>query len=122
MIRGRLLPDRGERQGEKRRLRSVLELAIEKVVAGTVQTLAAGLVVIPIGWLVLRPGVDLSVHRPLVFVVVPLLVATFPAAGGLALGCTVNQTHIGLMFALLVAPMLFLGCPHYPWSMLANFR
>ncbi len=96
-------------------------LAIEKVVAGTLQTLAAGLVVIPIGWLLLRPGVNLSVNRPFVFVAVALLVAMFSSAGGLALGCSVNQTHIGLMFALVVAPMIFFGCTYYPWSALANF-
>lgn len=96
-------------------------LAIEKVVAGTLQTLAAGLVVFPVGWLLLRPGVDLSIHRPLVFIIVALLVATFSSAGGLALGCSVNQTHIGLMFSLVVAPMIFFGCAYYPWSSLANF-
>jgi len=96
-------------------------LAVEKVVAGTLQTLAAGLVVIPIGWGLLRPGVQLSIHRPLLFVVVVLLVAMFSSAGGLALGCSVDQTHIGLMFALVVAPMIFFGCAYYPWSGLAHF-
>jgi ABC-2 type transport system permease protein len=96
-------------------------LAVEKVVAGTLQTLAAGLVVIPIGWLLLRPGVDLSIHRPVLFVIVVLLVAMFAAAGGLALGCSVEQTHIGLMFALVVAPMIFFGCTYYPWTGLAKF-
>lgn len=96
-------------------------LAIEKVVAGTLQTLAAGLVVIPIGWLLLRPGIDLSIHRPFLFVLVVLLVAMFASAGGLALGCSVEQTHIGLMFALVVAPMIFFGCTYYPWSILAAF-
>lgn len=96
-------------------------LAIEKVVAGTLQALAAGLVVIPIGWLLLRPGIHISMHRPLIFAAVALLVAMFSSAGGLALGCTVNQTHIGLMFALAVAPMIFFGCTYYPWSALATF-
>ncbi|MFZ0821448.1 MAG: ABC transporter permease [Candidatus Acidiferrales bacterium] len=96
-------------------------LAVEKVVAGTLQALAAGLVVIPIGWLMLRPGIDLSLPHPLMFVAVALLVALFSSAGGLALGCSVNQTHIGLMFALVVAPMIFFGCTYYPWSGLSKF-
>lgn len=37
-------------------------VAIEKVVAGTLQALAAGLMVLPAAWLLLRPGVDLSLH------------------------------------------------------------
>jgi ABC-2 type transport system permease protein len=96
-------------------------LAVEKVVAGTLQALAAGLMVIPAAWLLLRPGVDLNVPRPLLFAVVALLVALFSATGGLALGCSVEQTHIGLMFSLVVAPMIFFGCTYYPWSALQKF-
>jgi ABC-2 type transport system permease protein len=96
-------------------------LAIEKVVAGTLQALAAGLMVIPCAWLLLRPGVDLNLHAPFLFAGVALLVALFSAVGGLALGCSVEQTHIGLMFSLVVAPMIFFGCTYYPWSALNNF-
>ena len=96
-------------------------VAIEKVVAGTLQALAAGIMVIPAAWLLLRPGVDLSLHRPILFIVMALLVALFSACGGLALGCSVEQTHIGLMFSLVVAPMIFFGCTYYPWSALAKF-
>jgi len=96
-------------------------VAIEKVVAGTLQALAAGIMVLPAAWLLLRPGVDLSLHRPLMFCAVALLVALFSAGGGLALGCSIEQTHIGLMFSLVVAPMIFFGCTYYPWSALAKF-
>jgi ABC-2 type transport system permease protein len=96
-------------------------VAVAKVVAGTLQALAAGLMVIPAAWLLLRPGVDLSLHRPVLFALVAVLVALFSACGGLALGCTVEQTHIGLMFALVVAPMIIFGCTYYPWSALQNF-
>jgi ABC-2 type transport system permease protein len=96
-------------------------LAIEKVVAGTLQALAAGLMVIPCAWLLLRPGVDLSLRAPFLFAFIALLVALFSAVGGLALGCSVEQTHIGLMFSLVVAPMIFFGCTYYPWSALKNF-
>ncbi|HKW55795.1 MAG TPA: ABC transporter permease [Candidatus Acidoferrum sp.] len=96
-------------------------VAVEKVVAGSLQALAAGLMVIPAAWLLLRPGVDLSLHRPVLFAVTAVLVALFSACGGLALGCTVEQTHIGLMFALVVAPMIFFGCTYYPWSALDKF-
>ena len=52
-------------------------VAIEKVVAGTLQALAAGLMVIPAAWLLLRPGVDLNVHHPFLFGAVAVLVALF---------------------------------------------
>ena len=96
-------------------------VAMEKVLAGTLQALLSGLVVIPAAWLILRPGVELNFTRPLTFVVVTLLVALFAAAGGLALGCTVDQTHIGLMFSLVLTPMIFFGCTYYPWSALNSF-
>ena len=96
-------------------------IAIEKVLAGMLQALVAGLVVIPMAWLVLRPGVDISIHAPLTFVVIVVLVATFSACGGLALGCSINQQHIGLMFGMVITPMIFFGCTYYPWSALQTF-
>ena len=96
-------------------------VAIEKVLAGTLQALIAGLVVIPMAWLILRPGVVFSLHTPLTFACVTVLVALFAACGGLALGCSVNQSHIGLMFSMVLTPMIFFGCTYYPWSALNNF-
>ena len=96
-------------------------LAVEKVVAGTLQALAAGFMVIPAAWLLLRPGVNLNISHPFLFVGVAVLVALFSATGGLALGCSISQNHIGLMFSLVVAPMIFFGCTYYPWSALTNF-
>ena len=95
-------------------------LAIEKVIFGTVQAMVAGLAVIPMAWLLLRP-VELNLHSPLSFAFVTLLVALFSSCGGLALGCSVNQNHIGLMFSMVLTPMIFFGCTYYPWSALAHF-
>jgi len=96
-------------------------IAIEKVVAGMIQALAAGLVVIPLAWIVLRPGVEISLHAPLEFTVIILLVSAFSACGGLTLGCSVNQQHIGLMFGMVITPMIFFGCTYFPWSALDKF-
>ena len=96
-------------------------LAVEKVFFGTFQALVAGLAVIPAGWLLLRPGVELNLRHPLSFAAVTLLVALFSACGGLALGCSMSQTHIGLMFSMVLTPMIFFGCTYYPWSALAHF-
>jgi len=95
-------------------------LAIEKVIFGTLQALVAGLAVIPMAWLLLRP-VQFNLHSPTTFVFVTLLVALFSSCGGLALGCSVDQTHIGLMFSMVLTPMIFFGCTYYPWSALAHF-
>jgi ABC-2 type transport system permease protein len=77
--------------------------------------------VIPLAWLVLRPGVDISIRAPLTFALVILQVAAFSACGGLVLGCSINQQHIGLMFGMVITPMIFFGCTYYPWSALNTF-
>ena len=95
-------------------------VAIEKVLAGAIQALIAGLVVIPMAWLILRP-IPFSINSPLTFACVTLLVSLFAACGGLALGCSMDQQHIGLMFSLVMTPMIFFGCTYYPWSALKTF-
>jgi len=32
-----------------------------------------------------------------------------------------DQQHIGLMFSLVMTPMIFFGCTYYPWSALKTF-
>jgi len=96
-------------------------LAVEKVVAGTIQALGAGLVVIPIAWLVMGSGVALSSDHIALFIVLALLVSLLASAIGLTLGCSVGQQHIGLMFSLVFAPMIFFGCTYYPWEALRKF-
>ena len=96
-------------------------LAVQKIVAGMIQAMVAGLVVIPAAWLIMGPGVNLDFGRPLEFLLVAMLVALFSSAGGLALGCSVGQTQIGLMFSLVLAPMMMFGCAYYPWSALEAF-
>ncbi len=96
-------------------------LAIEKIVAGMIQALAAGFVVIPAAWLIMGRGVAISLNHPLRFVVLALMVSFLASAVGLALGCSVGQTQIGLMFSLVLAPMIFFGCTYYPWSALLSF-
>jgi len=64
---------------------------------------------------------SLDFGKPLEFLLVAMLVALFSSSGGLALGCSVGQTQIGLMFSLVLAPMMMFGCAYYPWSALEAF-
>src|SRR5438093_9762620 len=95
-------------------------LAVEKLVAGMIQALIAGLVVIPIAWLIMG-GVSLSSDHVGLLLTLAVLVACLAATLGLALGCTVGQQHIGLMFSLVLAPMIFFGCTYDPWQALGAF-
>jgi ABC-2 type transport system permease protein len=96
-------------------------IAMEKIAAGMLQAIVAGLAVIPSGWLLLGSGLDLSGTRPVVLAAILLLVALLASASGLVLGCLIGQTQIGLMFTLVLGPMIFFGCAYYPWSTLARF-
>ena len=96
-------------------------VAIEKVIAGLIQGVVAGVIVIPLAWIILGRGLELHLTRPGLFFCITLLVAGFSACGGLALGCSVDQQHIGLMFSMVMTPMIFFGCTYYPWSALNNF-
>jgi ABC-2 type transport system permease protein len=96
-------------------------VAIEKVVAGVVQALVSGAVVLPAGWVLLGLNVGISFNHPAALAAIVLLIALLSASGGLTLGCSVGQTHIGLLFSLVLAPMIMFGCAYYPWSSLASF-
>jgi ABC-2 type transport system permease protein len=96
-------------------------LAVEKVVAGMVQSLIAGSVVVPAAWLLMGRNTGLSFAHPIQLAAIMLLVALLAAAGGLAMGCSVGQSHIGLLFSMVLAPMVMFGCVYYPWHILKDF-
>jgi ABC-2 type transport system permease protein len=96
-------------------------VAVEKLTAGVIQAMLAGLVVLPLAWVILGSGVEIDVTHPFRFIAIVLLVALLSSAIGLTLGCSVGPGQIGLMFTLVLAPMIFFGCAYYPWSALAKF-
>ncbi len=55
------------------------------------------------------------------FILTALLVAALSSTLGLVLGCSVGQQQVGLMFSMVMAPMIFFGCTYYPWTALAKF-
>ncbi len=96
-------------------------VAVAKILAGMIQALVAGLVVLPAAWLIMGRGVALSLPHPFAFAALCVAVALLSSAIGLTLGCSVGQTQIGLMFSLVLAPMIFFGCTYYPWNALEKF-
>ncbi|HEV3227361.1 MAG TPA: ABC transporter permease [Acidimicrobiales bacterium] len=95
----------------------VSALALEKVVAGAVQAIVAGLVVFPLALFVPATAVHLTV-RPLYLVTLLPLGAVMSASLGLTVGTRVEPRQVPLVFSLLVIPMTFLGCVYYPWQTL----
>jgi ABC-2 type transport system permease protein len=90
-------------------------VAIEKVVAGALQGLIAALVVLPIARLIMGPIDGLHLANAGLALGVTLLGSTMFAAMGLVIGTAISATQIGLMFSIIIAPMLMFGCAYYPW-------
>ena len=96
-------------------------LAVEKLASGAIQSLISGAIVAISARLVLGSGLGITTEYLAFFIVIALLVSIFAAAGGMTLGCSVGQTQIGLIFSLVLAPMIMFGCAYYPWASLASF-
>jgi len=90
-------------------------VALAKVLSGAFQAVIAALFVLPLARLIMGPIPDLSVaHIGWVFLVI-LFGATAFSVMGLYLGSVIEGTQIGLLFGIVVAPMIFFGCAYYPW-------
>ncbi len=90
-------------------------VALEKVVAGVVQGLVAALFVLPIARLIMGPIEALTIAHGGQLLTVTLLGAAAFSALGLLMGTAINPQQIGLMFSVIIAPMIFFGCAYYPW-------
>src|SRR6185312_13171799 len=90
-------------------------IAAEKIVAGMLQGVIAAAFVLPVARLVMGPIPDLTLsHAGLVLFIVLLGSLAFSSLG-MWLGTAIPPQHIGLMFSVIIAPMLFFGCAYYPW-------
>ena len=63
---------------------------------------------------------QLSAH-PLLLAVIAVLTGWMFAAFGLVLGTITAPQQIGLIFNVLLGPMIFFGCTYYPWEALRKF-
>lgn len=93
-------------------------VAIEKLLFGAAQGVLAGLAVFPLVYAIPATEVSVRVASWPLLLVVLLLASLTSGSLGLALGTIVRPQQIGLMFALVVVPITFLGCVYYPWAML----
>lgn len=112
----------GTREVEERLLAplSARMVAVERIVAGAIQSSVAGLVALPVMMLLVHQvaGVDVQPHWALLL---PLVVVSGIVSGafGLNLGTRVQPRFSGLLFAVVLGPMMLFGCAYYPWAALA---
>jgi ABC-2 type transport system permease protein len=93
-------------------------IALEKVISGSLQGLLAAVFVLPIARLIMGPIPGLALGHPVEVVAIIALGATGFSALGLFLGTAIQGQQIGLLFSVIVAPMIMFGCAYYPWSSL----
>lgn len=97
---------------------SIAGVGLEKIIVGVVQAVIAGIVVMPLAWLMMRVQIHLSWIDSIHFVLIALLSSWLFAAFGMVMGTIVPPQQISLLFTLLLAPMIFFGCAYYPWATL----
>jgi len=111
----------GSREVDERLLApiGVRGVAFQRIVAGSLHAGVAGLIALPAMMILMhRAGSDVHPHY---VALVPLagLCGLLSAAFGLTLGTNVQPRFSGLLFAVVLGPMMLFGCAYYPWSALA---
>ncbi|MFL6209700.1 MAG: ABC transporter permease [Pyrinomonadaceae bacterium] len=97
---------------------SINGVALEKILVGIIQSIIAGLFVLPLTWLLIGRNASLQLDHPFLLIAVALLTSWLFAAFGMCIGTFAEPQHVGLIFQVLLAPMIFFGCTYYPWATL----
>src|SRR5581483_4264340 len=90
-------------------------VAAEKIVAAMLQGVIAAAFVLPIARLVMGPIPGLTLAHGGAVAIIVLLGSLAFSSLGMWLGTAIPPQQIGLMFSVIIAPMLFFGCAYYPW-------
>ena len=92
-------------------------VTVEKLVIGALRGLLAGIVIYPIGALVLGGAPWNPAGLPLLLVV--LVLGAWTGAGiGITIGTLVPPSKISFLFAAIITPLMFTGATQYPWQSL----
>ncbi|HEX4359157.1 MAG TPA: ABC transporter permease [Pseudonocardia sp.] len=100
---------------------STVVVALEKVVYGGLRGLAAGLIMVPIGLLILN-GVYWSPSALPAALGVMTIGALAGGALGLLIGTAAPPRHISSIFAAGLMPLMFTGAAQFPFLGLAHLR
>ena len=93
-------------------------IAAEKIVAGMLQGIIASAFVLPIARLIMGPIPGLTLTHFGTVLALALLGSLAFSSLGMWLGTAIAPQQIGLMFSVIIAPMIFFGCAYYPWRSL----
>ncbi len=99
-------------------------LAMQKIVAGAVQSFLGALIVFPIVLVVhaaeQAPHVHVTNWALLALILVSASLLT--SALGLLLGTIMDPRKMQMLFAVILLPATMLGCVYYPWSAMHQIR
>jgi len=93
-------------------------VAVEKMIFGALRGLAAAILMIPVGFLILDIAWPLA-SLPLVLIVL-VLGSLAGAAIGMVIGTSVPPRRINIMFAVILTPLMFTGATQFPWPSLSS--
>jgi ABC-2 type transport system permease protein len=113
----------GSREVDERLLSplGVTGVALERVVAGALLAAVSGLIALPVMMLLMHEISGVAVHpRWALLPFVVLLAGLVSASIGLTLGSKVQPRYSGLLFAVILGPMMLFGCAYYSWMSLAQ--
>ena len=96
-------------------------VAFEKIVAGGLECLLAGLIVFPFATVVPATPVHLEVAWPILLSLVPLA-CLMSGALGLMFGTAFEPRTVPLLFGVILVPITFLGSTYYSWQALEAIR
>jgi ABC-type multidrug transport system permease subunit len=99
-------------------------LAIQKIVAGAVQSFIGAVIVFPIVLLVHAAGQAPHVHVTnwALFALILVFASLLTSALGLLLGTIMDPRKMQMLFAVILLPATMLGCVYYPWSALHHIE
>jgi ABC-type multidrug transport system permease subunit len=99
-------------------------LAIQKILAGAVQSFIGAVIVFPIVLLVHASGQAPHVHVTnwALFILILAAASLLTASLGLLLGTIMDPRKMQMLFAVILLPATMLGCVYYPWSALHSIR
>jgi ABC-type multidrug transport system permease subunit len=99
-------------------------LAVQKIIAGAVQSFIGAVIVFPIVLFVHAAGQAPHVHVTnwAMFLLILVAASLLTAALGLLLGTIMDPRKMQMLFAVVLLPATMLGCVYYPWSALHHIR
>ena len=97
-------------------------VALEKVLFAAMRGIVAGAVIFPLAYWILGSGYNVRGDRIGVLIGIIVLTSFAGACLGLTIGTLIKPEQIGLMFSLILTPMLFLGCTYFPWGSLGGIK